>query len=219
MWQEGYAVVLCNGEVSDHERELRWVRGAALLVAADGGARHARAMGLVPGLVVGDLDSIGGEGLGQLPPGVEVLAYPRDKDETDTQLAIRHVIDKGFRKVVFLGALGGRFDHSLANVLLLKEAASLGVEGLIIAGPQEVRLLDAQMDGRLELHGRPGDLLSLIPISTAHGVTTRGLKYPLRSESLLVGSPRGISNEFLTDTVAVTCESGLLVVVYTGQGY
>lgn len=213
------AVIVCNGEVAGHESEVRWLTQASLIVAADGGLRHVLGLGFAPHAVVGDLDSAGGEGLAQLPPGTEVLAFPRDKDETDAELALRYAAGRGFRQVVFLGALGGRLDHALGNLFLLTRAVREGLEARIVDGSQEVYLLDAAEAPKLELRGQPGDLVSLIPITETTGITTHGLKYPLRSEGLVTGSTRGISNEFVGDAAAVSCEGGSALVVYTSRGY
>ena len=196
-----------------------WSAGVALIVAADGGAIGARNAGLTPHLVVGDADSLGEAGLADLAAaGIAVERSPVDKDESDTELAVLACLARGASSITVVGSLGGRLDHELANIWLLALPA-LGARPVqILDGRTRVRLVRAPgEDGRAvrrELAGRPGDLVTLLPLGEhVEGITTENLRYPLRDEPLRVGPARGLSNVRLTDTAAVTVRRGLLLVV------
>jgi thiamine pyrophosphokinase len=142
--------------------------------------------------------------------GIERQQFPSEKDCTDTELA-----KKGADEAIILGALGDRPDHSLANIFLMVGFKKLGLEVKLADGNWEMFLID----GPVEIHGKKGDILSLIPISSeACGVETQSLYYPLKGETLFMGPARGISNIFLEDTVRIGIKHGLLLAVrYSGD--
>lgn len=199
-----------------------WLEPGARVVAADGGARHAAPLGLAIDRWVGDGDSLGEPGIAALEAaGVPVQRARPDKDESDTELAVLAARAMGASQLTVLGALGGpRIDHALANLGLLSmpELEPLGVR--LVAADARVRLVRGPLaDGgpaRLELSGRVGDLVSLLPIGAdADGVTTHGLVYPLDDETLFAGRTRGLSNIRDLGDAAVTLRRGQLLVVET----
>lgn len=197
-----------------------WDDPCDLVVGADGGAATAVALGLRPGLVVGDADSLTAGELARLrEAGVAAELAPADKDETDTELAIAAAIRRGATVVVILGALGGpRADHALANVVLLAHPAWAGVDVSIVDPSAQIRLLSAPAAGggpaHLPLDGRVGDTVSLVPLGQdAEGVTTAGLRYPLEDETLAFGPARGVSNVRTAPDASVSLRRGRLLVV------
>ncbi|HYH93387.1 MAG TPA: thiamine diphosphokinase [Candidatus Saccharimonadales bacterium] len=216
------AIVLADGAVGTRATlDAAWpgwlVRGA-VVIAADGGARHAEGLDLTIDRWVGDGDSLGSAGLDALvAAGIPVELSPTDKDESDTELALRAALDAGADDIVVLGALGGpRLDHALANLGLLTLSEVAGVELTVLAVDARIRLLGAQDGGRLALPGRAGDLVTLLPVGAdVEGVTTEGLRYPLRDERLVLGRTRGLSNIRERAEAAVTIRSGRLLVVET----
>lgn len=199
-----------------------WLEPGARVVAADGGARHAAPLGLVIHRWVGDGDSLGEAGVTELEAaGVPVERARADKDQSDTELAVLAAKAMGATQLTVLGALGGpRLDHALANLALLSmpSLATLGVR--LVAADARVRHLRAPgPDGgpvRLDLAGRVGDVVSLLPIGAdAEGVTTHGLAYRLEDEPLLAGRTRGLSNIRGLPDAAVLVRRGQLLVVET----
>jgi thiamine pyrophosphokinase len=184
---------------------------ADLVVAADSGLEHARALGIAVDLVVGDLDSVDPAVLdAAIADGVEVEQHPVAKDATDLELALDAALARGATRVLVLGAHGGRLDHFLANVLLLtsRRFASAQVEARLDGAHVSV------VRERVELVAHAGALCSLLPVGgPAVGVRTDGLRYPLDHETLEPGTTRGVSNELLTDTATVSLDSGVLVAV------
>jgi thiamine pyrophosphokinase len=197
-----------------------WNRDIGLVVAADGGARLAGRLGLRIDRWVGDGDSLEPAALDRLrAEGVAIELVPTDKDASDTELAIGLALAAGASDVTVIGALGGpRLDHALANIGLLGLAAFDRIPGRLLDASARVSLIRAPGLGGepvvTTLHGRPGDLVSLLTMGEdVTGVTTDGLKYPLRDEPLPAGPARGLSNVRERETATVTVRSGRLLVV------
>ncbi len=185
------------------------------VIAVDSGFVHARDWGWQVDLLIGDLDSLPG-GRQSVPDGLPTITAPVAKNETDLELALAEALSVGARAVLICGAFGGRPDHMLANVLLLARADLAERDVVIVDGGTSLRLLRG--GARLDLAGRPGDLLSLLPLGgPAEGVTTEALRYPLHGETLALGQARGMSNVFLADKVSISLAAGCLLVCHSRQ--
>jgi thiamine pyrophosphokinase len=192
------------------------------VIAADSGALHARAWGWPVHLVIGDLDSLPEHVIVALKSeGVPLVQAAPEKDETDLELALAQALRPDRRdsagEIIICGAFGGRVDHMLANVLLLArgDLACAGV--MIVEGSQVLRVVRGTQGCRGEavLEGRAGDLLTLLPIGgQVCGITTEGLKYPLRDEALALGQARGVSNVFTGSLARVAVRNGLLLTIH-----
>ncbi len=203
-------LLFANGEPPSAQEVARWHGADDLIVAADGGTRHALALGLTPHHVIGDLDSLPPQVRARLEAaGTRFHPHPPEKDETDLELALRWAAAQGADRIVVLGMWGGRPDQAVANLLLLALPALRGREVIAVADGWAVRCLRG--GERLRLQGRPGATLSLLPLGgDALGVRTEGLRYPLRGETLHFGKARGVSNLFIAGEATVELESGLL---------
>jgi thiamine pyrophosphokinase len=190
-----------------------------LVIGADHGALRAEALGVLPDLVVGDADSLAPAELARLrDAGCRVQLAPSAKDESDTELCLHAAIAAGALHIRLIGALGGpRPEHSVANLLLLGLRALDDVDTAIVTATSVIRRIGtAQGPGRLEIAGAPGDHVSLFAIdSVVEGVTTDGLRFPLRHEPLQPGPARGLSNELVADTASLSTRRGRLLVVHT----
>ncbi|HHX65756.1 MAG TPA: thiamine diphosphokinase [Chloroflexi bacterium] len=208
-----HAVIVANGEFAYSDRLLRVVSRADLVIAADGGANWLMDHHRLPDLLVGDMDSVRPETVAALRPD-QRIHHPSHKDETDTELALIEAVARGATRITLIGVRGGRADHELANLLLLSLPALQGIDVSIYDGLSYLSLI---RDER-RLQGAAGDTVSLIPLGgNAEGITTEGLEYPLRDETLHVGPARGVSNVMLSDTARVTLRRGLLLLVHTPQ--
>ena len=208
------AIIFVNGELADPARVRHWVREGDDLIAADGGAHHAMAMGLRPRVIVGDLDSLEPEVVEAMAAaGVELEKYPAVKDKTDLELAIERAIRDGAAEIVLLGALGGRLDQTLANVLLMAHRD----------WPATIHLVDANQIATV-IHGgetmmlqaTPGSTVSLLPLSAeVSGISYTGMLYPLDNATIALGSTRGISNEVVSHPATVRIGAGIALVIQT----
>ena len=209
-------LLFANGLANEGGMTRRALAGAgdAHILCADGGALNALKFGCHPQTIIGDLDSLSPRQVARFrAAGARVLRFPPEKDETDLELALRWSVDQGARAIFVFGALGGRFDQTLANVCLLSLPALQTVYAELVDGEQQIRLL---RPGQHRITGRRGDTVSLIPQGgAASGISTRGLKYPLREESLSFGPARGISNVMLGDSASLDLQSGMLLLVHT----
>ena len=211
------AIIVANGVLgpgaAEAVRDLR--QPGDRLIAADGGALHCRALGLRPDVVIGDLDSLTPAQVEVLRgEGAEIVRHPVRKDQTDLELALRWAVAAGADDIVVLAALGGRWDQTLANLLLPALPGLEQVRLRLVDGPQQIYLI--QHEARIE--GRPGDTVSLIPIAgDARGVTTQGLDFPLDRGTLPFGSTLGISNALLGTSARVTVEQGAVLCVVISQ--
>jgi thiamine pyrophosphokinase len=183
----------------------------AHVVAADSGADHARALGWHVHLAVGDFDSVNPVTLLDLRAATTAIdAHPTAKDSTDLELALDGAVAREPDRVVVVGGHGGRFDHWLGNTLLLTAEKYRGTTLQARFGPTVV---DVVWD-HLVIEGRPGQLVSLFAIRTpVTGITTTGLRYPLRDEVLEPASSRGVSNELIATSAEIRVGEGPLVVV------
>jgi thiamine pyrophosphokinase len=206
------AIVIANGHIGNSEASRAQAWPHNLVICADGGAQHALTLGLAPDVVVGDLDSLDGDLQARLEgEGCQVLVHPTRKDETDLELALRYAIDRGVDEILILGALGGRIDQALANILLLALPELEGVKTRIVAGDQEMFLIR----GQAFIEGQVGDTVSLLPMAgDVTGITAEGLEYPLQHGTLKFGATLGISNVLMAPVARVQVEHGLLLCVH-----
>lgn len=204
-------IIFANGTIDNSDSILS---GKDLIIAADGGLHHCLRLGITPDVVIGDLDSLTTDDINGLQiAGVEIVRYPAKKDQTDLELALRLAIDRGADEIVVFGAMGGRWDMSIANILLPAEQNLSNTTIRIIDGRHEIMLL--RTGKKITFHGEKGDILSLIPLGRdALGITTVGLEYPLKDDVLRFGSSQGISNVLVEETATVFLKQGMLLCVH-----
>jgi thiamine pyrophosphokinase len=207
------AIIFANGDLN-HAHQIHSIEwNEYLIIAADGGARHCQALGLVPAFIIGDFDSLTLSEQAEFEKrGSKIIRYPERKDHTDLELAILHAVSSGANEILVLGALGKRWDQTLANLLMPASTSFSKIAIRMLDGDQEINLIRAGQ--KLDLNGNPGDTVSLIPLwGDALGIVTQGLEYPLDNETLKFGSTRGISNLLTQPTAFVEVGEGLLVCV------
>ena len=205
-------IIFANGIVPNEAAARGCLQPGDRLVAADGGTNLALALGVIPSLVIGDLDSLTPENRQRLEEkNVEIRRFSRDKDETDLELALDYARTTGLLEVLIIGGLGGRIDQTLGNLSLLADPWLAPLDVRMDDGVEEVFYVRE----RSELHGRPGEIVSLIPWGgEVSGVRTKGLRWPLRGETLLPDRTRGISNEMVEESASIEIATGLLMCVH-----
>ncbi len=197
-----HVVIFAGGALRPGKAFYAAIGSADMFIAADSGAETALQFGCTPRIVVGDFDSLDTAVLQELSErGSEIRRAAVEKDETDTELAV--------------GALGGaRFDHTMANILLL--AGFEGVPITLVDGPSMCWLVRGP--GSSAINGQVGDLVSLLPLTgDASGIRTKGLFYTLKGEALSFGKARGVSNVLIEEHAEVSVEGGVLLIIYTNK--
>jgi thiamine pyrophosphokinase len=213
------AVVFANGDLPSPLEARALLRPGDYIIAADGGTRHALAVGVVPNAVVGDQDSLSQEDRVRIEAaGARLIGFSARKDETDLELALYHAADVGATQIAILGAVGGRLDQTLANMLLLALPELRGIDVRVVSGCQTAFLV-SESTGRVMIDGELGDIVSLIPVGgDARGVTTEGLEWPLCGDTLRFGPARGVSNVLVDRHASVGVRQGqVLCVVISGK--
>lgn len=207
-------LILVNGTLEQPDILRRRIDAEAfgMVVAADGAAGHADALGVGVDAIIGDLDSLPQSDQLRFG-GTEFVFHPPEKDETDLELALLYAWEQGADSIVLVAVLGGRMDMAIANVMLLAHARLASCRMEIWHGEQTAWVIRPPGEDILR---EPGDTLSLIPLGgEASGITTSGLKYPLENGRLPSGAARGISNVMETTAVHVDLSEGLLLAVHT----
>jgi len=211
-------VIFSNGTLPSRESARALLKPDDILIAADGGAHHILSLGLLPRLLVGDLDSLAPDALTRLESAnVEVHRYPEDKDETDLELALQHALELGGKPVLVVGGLGGRIDHTLSTLSLLTNPAYEGLDLHLDDGIEEVFFCQASPTngGHIEVQGKSGDIISLIPWGgQVTGIFTEGLRWRLSGETLYPEKSRGVSNILLEQSAVIQIENGCLFVIH-----
>jgi thiamine pyrophosphokinase len=190
-----------------------------ILIAADGGARAAEDAGWLPDLIVGDADSLSASEVERYRGlGVSIFLHSPAKDQSDTELALHAALARDAAQIRLTGVLGGpRIEHAIANLLLLADPRLDDRDVAIQRGESTIRRLGTQDGpGSLEIQGRAGDFVSLLPLDAqVTGIRTNGLRFALADETLTLGPTRGLSNELLGERGDVHTTSGRLLVVHT----
>lgn len=206
------AAIFLNGDLSDLKSVKQYILPSDLIICADGAAAHALLLNLVPNVIIGDFDSLPKltqNNLKKYP--IKLIRFPREKDESDSELAINYAVENNFKDVLIFGLFGSRLDHMLTNIFVLENLKTKGVKAMCVEGKQEIQIVNDQTT----LKGKAGDLVSLIPLKNdVKQVTTKGLRYPLVNEDLLFGYSRGISNALAVNSAEISIKNGSLLVIH-----
>ncbi len=206
-------LVISAGSLEDQALLTKLIDHNTRVICADGGANYLADFGIVPDLIIGDMDSIKIQNLLTFTrQGSRIRQYPTVKDETDTALALMEALSDTPDEVIILGATGSRLDHTLANVHLLKMAAEKGVPARIVDAYQEISLITKRTPA--SFFGIPEEVFSLLPLSEeVTGVTITGAKWSMRNQTFYLGYPYGVSNEVLGGKVGISVVSGMLLLI------
>jgi len=204
------AAIICNGSIVDYEECKARLAHVDRIICADGGTRHAYEMGIVPDVIIGDLDSSKGEYIDYYKSkGVPITEYSSDKDKTDTHICLEYALER-YEEIIILGGTGKRLDHTLGNISILRMAADSGKKVCILDENNEIYVIK---DG-IRLQGKKDDILSLLPLSgMVEGIDLKGVYYPLQNAVMEIGNPYGVSNRFEESEIELTIKSGYLIVI------
>lgn len=206
------AVVISNGNVAKCDIVKKYIEDS-IIIACDGGINHCYDMGITPNYIIGDFDSAKTQCLEYYKNmGIDISTYPTKKDMTDTEIGLEMAIEKGADTVYIFGGTGTRLDHTLANIHLLIVALKKDITAQLI---DDNNVMQA-MDSSIELEGKAGDIVSIIPMTTeVRGITNKGLEYPLCDYVLGIGAEagRGVSNVMLGKKAEISIKEGILLVI------
>ena len=210
-------LIFVNGETQITDFELEEILPVDKVICADGGTKISLKLGIFPDIIVGDLDSITEDIEKRLAKHkVEWKIYPTDKDETDLELAVKEAVKFKPNSIYFVGLLGGRIDHTLANIFFLERLKDLNIEPYVI--DRKLRIYIMKGEEEKVIWGNKGDTLSLIPLSdVVEGIYLEGLKYGLNYEPLYRNLTRGISNMFISYQAKISIQKGTLLVIHLYQ--
>jgi thiamine pyrophosphokinase len=179
------------------------------VICADGGLALAKRLRIKPDCAVGDFDTY----KGSIPEDCEVIKYPAQKDDTDTMIAAKLAIDRGFKHIVICGGIGGRLDHTVANIQTLRYIMKHGAFGEL-AGDGNFACL--QGPGVKVYNRKKGYYFSMFALEKeCSGITATGFKYPLKNAALSSSFPLGISNEIIGRSGVVSLEKGILLIIFS----
>lgn len=207
------AIIFVNGQMQDRDYIKAYLNQGDFLVAADGGLNHILDLGLLPNVLIGDLDSTTvAQQMDMAKHNVLIEKFSADKNETDLELAIQYCVDKGFQVIRLIAGLGGRLDQTLGNLALLTQPYWSNLDLRFQDGLEEVWIIK----GYSTVLGEIDDVVSLIPLGQpVEGVRTTGLKYPLNNETLFPEKTRGISNRLSASPATIFTLGGNLLCIHT----
>ena len=177
------------------------------VICADGGYAQAVEAGIKPDLIIGDLDSYKGD----IPKDVPIEKLPVEKDETDTGHSLTYAVNKGYKEIVIVGGIGGRFDHTVSNMQNVAGVCEKGVQVTLVSDGNEYT---AVKNGSITVKKRAGWKLSVLSLTEkCEGVSLSGVYYPLEGAVMTNTFPLGTSNEFVDDEAVISVKNGMLLVV------
>ena len=192
-------VIICGGKVGEYIKD--YIKPDDFVICADSGYDRAKAFGITPDIVIGDMDSTCEK---EIP--FEKITYPVRKDFTDSELAVNYAKEKGFDSVLMFGMIGTRMDHSLANISLLSQLD----DAVIIDANNEIYFAD----GKFTLSGKIGDTISIIPYKEDILVAkSKGLDYPLLNTTIKCGTTLGVSNAMIENECEIEIEKGSAFII------
>jgi len=213
------AIIIANGSLGHPEKIHRifvsrsFTGRDTIIISADGGVSNTLKLGLTPDLIIGDMDSIDKDikkkKIKELSE-TEYICAPPGKDESDTRLAVAHAVEMGIKKIIITGALGGRTDHTFANMMLLASPELDGIDARILTDDSEIFVINKSHI----INGEPGKLVSIFSLSPyTYFIKTKGLKYMLKNEKLDFSPVRGLSNVFTAAEAEIDIKEGQLLII------
>lgn len=211
---KGRCVIVAAGEIRDYARAGSFLREGDFFIFCDGGLAHAEGLGVKPDIIVGDFDSCEASDLSKYAGTAghpEIIKLPREKDDTDTLYAAKLAVERGYEDFLFLGAMGARFDHALANVSILLYLDGLGKKAVLADDYSEMQIVGAKP---FYINDDCSYFSVMTVAGDVSGVTIKNAKYPLENAELSADFQLGISNEVLPGkTAEISVANGHVLIV------
>lgn len=207
------AIIFLNGDKTDTSHVKANIDNKTFIIGCDGGTQYVIDLGLIPHVVLGDMDSISDKLKKELEQKrVKFIQFPTKKDNTDAELAVEYATQQGCNEIILAGILGTRIDHMLATINMLANPKFKKIKLRIIEGNQDMYIVW----NKIELKGKKGDIISLIPLNgDATGITTQNLAYTLQGETLQGYQTLGISNVMTKNVTEISIKKGSILVIQT----
>ena len=205
------AFIFCNNPINYQNNNFTLdIDLSGTIIAADGGANYLCKKGIIPDVLIGDLDSISPEYLNVLKKKSNIIKFPVDKDKSDTELAIEYCLKNGYNDITLINAVDGRLDHSLTNIFLIEKFIKQGLKLHFLNAKSEIYVVT----NKANIPAKIGTNISLISLTDFTLVKeTKALKFPLNNEKLYRSSSRGISNITTEKKISIIVSSGILLVI------
>lgn len=201
-------LIFSGGSINGNEY-LPNIDDNTLVISADGGYLNALKFNIIPDICMGDFDTL----TIYINPSCKIIKYPPEKDDTDTMLCVKKAISMGYDNIYIYGALGGRFDHTIANIQTLEYITERNITAYII---DNQNIITMQKDSTKDYnYYQDFRYFSIFSVSESSKVSAIGLKYPLEHTILNRNFPLGVSNEILLDSATITVHKGTILVVYS----
>lgn len=206
--------IILNGEIKNYDKtkEIILREKYDFIIGADGGCNHLYKMNIIPNYIIGDLDSINNDLVDYYKnKNVFFKKYPSHKDETDSEICIYLAKELKAEEIDFYGSLGGRIDHTLANIGLMHYVREMNITPRIITSEEEITIIRNE---EIILNGKKGDTVSVVPImADVNNITLKKLEYPLNNAKMGYLSSLGISNVMLEDECIIKIEDGYALII------
>ena len=203
-------LVISSGSIQNYDLLKEHIKENQFILCADGGVRHSMKIDFIPNSVIGDFDSIDEKSREFIKENnIPVIKYPVEKNETDTELALLHLISIGCNDITLIGVTGSRLDHTLANIYLLEKLLLENIKGKIVDDNNTIYLINDFI--KLE---KKDNYVSIIPISNEGVIVTlKGFYYPLEEELVEFNSTLGISNRIIDEFGEIKITKGEALII------
>lgn len=206
-------VIIAAAPFNNEELDFikREIGQSDFIICSDGGFEKAISINIIPDLVIGDLDS----NCMDIPDEIDTIKLPVKKDDTDTMVCIKKAIELGFEEVCILGGIGGRFDHTFANISALLYAEKHGLKASLKDCNSEIRLvLSENSDSSLLLTDKKGYTVSIFSFAgSSVKLNLNGFEYPLKNGYIYSHNPIGVSNRVLESKACIEVLEGIALIV------
>lgn len=204
-------LLISGGEKPSKELLLKLCEKSDFIICADGGLNYLVDLNIVPNILVGDLDSVDEKAKIYIEENsIEVIKLNPEKDESDTEMALKHLIDKGIKEINIISAIGSRMDHTLGNIFILKRLYNISVNATIVNDNNEIIYMETESRKIFKDNFK---YLSIIPLDEKLIYTTQGMKYEVSDLELEFGSTQGLSNEIIKKEANIIVNEGSCLII------
>lgn len=206
--------IIITGYITGNPKKLFSPRKNDFIICADQGYYYASLAKIKPNLLIGDFDSLNID----LPDDINIVHHPSEKDDTDTMLCLKYALEKDFDEILILGGIGGRIDHTIANIQAMAYTVDHWENNdryqKIISMIDDKNRIILLKNNSVTIKGKMGQLLSIASFTNeSKKVTTQGLNWNLKEANMSNTFPLGVSNYFVDSKAVVSVGDGTLLII------